>query len=243
MAELDQRNLDACNFLPLNQTANLALNNHLSLVHLNVRSLVAHLDEMEITIADLGAPTIVGLSEIWLKHENETQYGIPGYSMVTNSHIERTGGGIALLISDTIPYKLVRELQLSQLEVAESIFVETEINHTRNIIGEIYHPLTSLWPEFIQYLKRVVENLSESGCKAYLMGDFNVNSLKYPSNPHSLDLVCECAPYAFLPMVSKPARVTSNMISCIDNIFTNDLANLTRSHTFIIDSSILDHHL
>lgn len=83
----------------------MALNNHFSLVHLNVRSVVAHLDEMEITMADPGAPAVVGLSETWLKHDNESLYCIPGYSVVSNSHTDRTGRGVALLISDIVPYK------------------------------------------------------------------------------------------------------------------------------------------
>lgn len=89
----------------------------------------------------------------------------------------------------------------------------------------------------------ILKIISRTGLDAYLMGDFNVDLLKYPNNPCSSDSMCICASFAFLPMVSKPTRFTSGTISCIDNIFTNDLTSLAQSRTLVVDCSISDHYL
>lgn len=155
LAELDQRNLSLCTFGQLDQIRDVILGTYFSLVHLNVGSLVAHLDELELVLADLGTPVVIGLSETWLRPNNESLYCIPGYSIVPNSHSNRASSGVALLISNKVSYKLVPDLQLSCPEVAEAIFIEVEINQTKTIVGEIYRPPSGMWPDFLRYLTHI----------------------------------------------------------------------------------------
>ena len=65
-----------------------------SFLHMNIRSLPRHFDQMQIYLQSLHADfSIVGLSETWLKNSNMpfNIYTIPGYNLVTNSRAERVG--------------------------------------------------------------------------------------------------------------------------------------------------------
>lgn len=97
-ATLDQRNLEHCNCMTIDQIDNVSLTNHFSIVHLNVRSLVAHVDdvdELEITSATLGSPPVIGLCEMWLWPENELLYCLSGiFSNIELSNREIRRGSI-----------------------------------------------------------------------------------------------------------------------------------------------------
>lgn len=149
------------------------MKNSISMIHINVRSLVAHIEEFEITMDTLIAPPLIGLSKTWLKPENDSLYNIPGYSIITNSRIGCSKGGVALMISDKIKFRSRPELRSYMSDDVESVFAEIEVHCMNFILGEIYRPLC--WTNSINYLSLVIKGIANSGKKAYLLRDFNVD--------------------------------------------------------------------
>ena len=69
------------------------------------------------------------------------------------------------------------------------------------------------------FLQNTLEKLSYGNKDIILMGDFNIDNLKYDKNNDSaafLDMMYENVP---LPYISSPTRVTSRSQTLIDNIF------------------------
>ena len=55
----------------------------------------------------------------------------------------------------------------------------------------------------------------------FIMGDFNVNLLHYESNTFSQEFTDTLLTESFLPLITKPTRITEQSSTLIDNIFTN----------------------
>lgn len=127
-----------CKFIPPDCVLGVDRVSWSGIMHLNVHSLLVHLDELEILVSNLNAPLIIGLSEPWLKPENENLCGIPGYTTVSNARTEKAGGGVALLILDEFRFIWKPELDSNQTADVEYIFIEIQIRQTTLIIGVIY---------------------------------------------------------------------------------------------------------
>ena len=75
----------------------------------------------------------------------------------------------------------------------------------------------------------------------FLMGDYNIdllNSEKYDLTNEFVDvLYCN----EFLPLISRPTRITSKSATLIDNIFINNHEDLNCSLNGILMADISDH--
>lgn len=52
-------------------------------MHMNIRSIAAHFEELEITIDLLRNPHVIGIAETWLNFDNEALYIPDGYQVFT----------------------------------------------------------------------------------------------------------------------------------------------------------------
>ena len=70
----------------------------------NARSMKANRDELKKFIDTRNAPIdVLCIQETWLKAKN--RFNLPGFSMVRKDRIDREGGGVAILIRNTMPYR------------------------------------------------------------------------------------------------------------------------------------------
>ena len=109
----------------------------------------------------------------------------------------------------------------------ESIFIEIINTNNKNVlVGCVYgHP--SMDPnEFNEHYSILNEKpLLEKNKEIILMGDFNINLLRYNEGHNStdfLDQICSCS---LIPRITSPTRVTPRSKTLIDNIFSTDTAN------------------
>ena len=79
------------------------------------------------------------------------------------------------------------------------------------------------WSGFFKLLCRFVSKL------VYLMGDYNINLPNSSTHEHTGEFVDILYSNEFLPLISRPTRITSNSATLIDNIMTNCLDNLNSS--------------
>ena len=97
-------------------------------------------------------------------------------------------------------------------------------------------------PYFIDgYFKKTLEKISKQSNKiCALMGDFNVDLIKYASDTNVGDFYDLLCSHSFRPLILQAMRGTSKTATLIDNIFINDIS----CHSFggNLTSAISDHY-
>ena len=73
------------------------------------------------------------------------------------------------------------------------------------------------------------------------MGDFNIDLLKTENSDYSSRFCEQLFTSSFFPLITRPSRITQHTATLIDNIFTNDLAQLDSGINGIIFFDISDH--
>ena len=90
------------------------------------------------------------------------------------------------------------------------------------------------YSEYIEQLLHFTNNKS-----VYIVGDTNIDILKYASHVPTKDFLDMLYSYGVFPQINKPTRVTSFSSTIIDNIFTNVLSLNAKSG--ILCNDISDH--
>ena len=97
-------------------------------------------------------------------------------------------------------------------------------NKKKSIRGVVYRQHDKA-DDFLNYLSSSIELYSSRNRNIYLMGDFNIDLLKFESCSYSKELLELTQSFSLLPAVDKPTRVYGNSATLIDNIFSNNLEN------------------
>ena len=71
--------------------------------------------------------------------------------------------------------------------------------------------------------------LCEKNKDIVLMGDFNVDLLKYENNTYTADFLDKIYSTSLIPQITSPTRITPRSKTLIDNIFTTDANEETLS--------------
>ena len=74
------------------------------------------------------------------------------------------------------------------------------------------------------YLNKLLDKVSKENKTIFLLGDFNVDLLKYESHPPTNEFLDSLSSNMFLPYILLPTRVTSHSKTLIDNIFSNHVS-------------------
>ena len=79
--------------------------NMFSLCHMNIRSMKKNLYKLDAYLDTLDYTfTVIGLSETWLQDSNCDVYGIQGYSCIENHRQNKSGGGVGILLKNSISF-------------------------------------------------------------------------------------------------------------------------------------------
>jgi len=92
--------------------------------------------------------------------------------------------------------------------------------------------------QFFKKFSNFCDSLSASNSKLYLMGDLNLDVLKYSSCPNVTSYVDLLFSYGLLQIITKPTR-TSYSATLIDHIITNNSDTLLES--YIITTFLSNH--
>ena len=186
--------------------------------------------------------SIISLCETWLRDSDDLNIiQIPNYNLIHKDRSIRRGGGVALYLSTNIAYRSRDELSLL-LTSAESLFIEIELDCGRNIIcGSIYRPPDENQTLFDEELSHIMQIISREKKKAYLVGDYNINLLKYSESRCIQDHVDSIYANSFQPVITKPTRITDKTVSLIDNIYCNIESLMPSIKSGILPIDISDH--
>ena len=109
-------------------------------------------------------------------------------------------------------------------------------NHKKNICGIVYQQHNNA-DQFLDYLSDSLEYFSNHNSNIYLMGDFNIDLLKYENCKYSQTLLQCMQSFSMLPTTDKPSRVYGSSATLIDNIFTNNLTYNISSCNIVTDTT------
>ena len=83
------------------------------------------------------------------------------------------------------------------------------------------HPSRDLTDFNCNYLRKILENVSEEQKSIFLLRDLNVNLLNYNEHNQSDEFLDSLVSNSFIPLILQPTRTTSHSNTLIDNIFSN----------------------
>ena len=188
--------------------------------------------------------TVIGLSETWLNDNDSDLYGLCGYKVIGHHRVNRAGGGVAVCVQDHVCFKERPDLTYFS-EDCESVFIEVEKGHQQQnsnvIIGVIYRPPNHDISSFNDKMNSIVNVVRRENKTCYLLGDYNIDILNYASHVHTAQFVDMMSSNGFLPLITRPSRVTATSATLIDNIFTNDIGDINHSVQGLFITDISDH--
>ena len=181
---------------------------------------------------------IIAISETRILKNTKTvkKINIPNFSYEFTP-TKLIAGGTIIYIADRLAYQRRNDLTIYAKNYLESTFIEINNPSETNIIaGCIYRHLN----EFnYYYLNPLLENLAKEKKTVFLLGDFNVDLLKYEHHKTTNEFLDSLPSNMVLPYIIQPTRITSHSKSIIDNIFSNYISQEIISGN--LTSTISDH--
>ena len=171
---------------------------------------------------------IIAISESRINKNNVSAHNIAlqNYSF-DHCPTESTAGGTALFINNNLSFSPRHDLTIYKPFQLESNFIEiVNPKRTNIIIGCIYrHPNMDLSDFIENYLSILLDKISKENKTVYLLGDFNVDLLKYDQHNLTNDFLDTLATNFFLPNIFLPTRIGNTSKTLIDSIFSNSFSN------------------
>ena len=97
------------------------------------------------------------------------------------------------------------------------------------MIGCIYRHPSNDRQHFLETLREQLDNLNNEGKEVFILGDINVDFLKYDDNQTSeySDMLLD---QGFMPLIAKATRLTDHTSTLIDHIYANVLHSCKSGH-------------
>ncbi len=227
--------------------------NNLTFLSLNIQSINSKFSEFQELINNLlihkCSTEIIFLQEIW-QIQNVHSLSLSSYSTFNfKSRVNNVqGGGVGIYFKDNLRYNILPELSVFIDRVVETIFAEVWAqNGKKSIVASIYRPnsnhptLTSAeqFQQFLELFSNIMNNFADQKNPVYLLGDFNLDALKYNVSNQVTDYIDLLFSFGFIQLILHPTRCTPTSASLIDHILTNSTNSIFDS--VILTSKISDH--
>ena len=182
---------------------------------------------------------VIGITESCIKSVG-IDFPILNYKAF-HTPTEADAGGTSLYILKDLKPSRRKDLE-SQLYVPktlESTFGEITSGSNCFIIGTVYkHPFMKI-NDFLSFLGPVIDKINCEGKSLILLGDFNIDLLKFNADPSVFKFLDTLGSYSLKPYINKPTRITENSKSLIDNIFISSIPCSASSGNFL--TGLSDH--
>ena len=215
-------------------------NKGLSMLHFNIRSLkknLTFLNDILMSVKEL--PNIIAISETKLSDNNPFNTSIPGYSFLSVNS-KTSAGGVGFYVSENVNFKRRNDLDLGLREGLENCWIEIERKKQKNIvIGCIYRHPSQNRECFHEAMKSKLETLNNEGCEVYITGDINIDFFQYNTNNQTSEYLDMLLSLGYLPIITRPTRITDHSATLIDHIYTNVPQKLVKSGICLV--GITDH--
>ena len=98
-----------------------------------------------------------------------------------------------------------------------------------------------IYSYFNDKMSNIVNVVRRENKTCYLLGDYDINILNYENNAQTPQFVDMISSNGFLPLITRPSRVTATSATSIDNIFTNNIGDMNNSVEGLFITDISDH--
>ena len=180
---------------------------------------------------------MIGLTEIKLKADQNPIFNtnLPGYNQPSLSN----AGGVGFFVRDNLK-SLIRPDFTVLKDDFEALWVEIQNEKGQNMIcGVIYrHPNGNL-DTFMDYLNSIIDKVHRENKYCCILGDFNLDLLKFESHPDTNNFLDTLGSFFFQPHILQSTRITDHSSTLIDNIFFNSMEHFTISGNLVYN--LTDH--
>ena len=224
----NSENIINCKFYDIDEIQTLnKLNNKrtLSLFHINSCSLSKNIQDLEYLLNSTSINfEVIAISETRIV---KGKTPVNSLNLMNYSHqfwpTESSAGGTLLYIRNHLSHKPRNDLSIHKPTELESSFIEISDPKRSNIItGCIYrHPNMDLDEFNDKYLNTLLDKIFKENKSIFLLGDFNVNLLKYDKHAPTNEFLDSLSSHMFLPHIVQPTRISTTSKTLIDNIFSN----------------------
>ena len=195
----------------------------LSLIHINSCSLSKNIEDLEFLLNSASINfDVIAISETRII---KGKTPVNSLNLMNYRHefcrTELSAGGTLLYIRYHLSYKPRNNLSIYKPTELESSFIEISNPKRSNIIvGCIYsHPNMDLDESNDNYLNTLLDKISKENKSVFLLGDFNVDLLKYDKHAPTNKFWDSLSSNMFLAHITQPNRISTTSKTLIDNIF------------------------
>lgn len=216
----------------------------LKVIHLNVRSLTKHFDEICANFLD-GKTAVLVLSETWL-HKNVASSLIQcdGYYLLRYDRQTlntaggvKQGGGLCMYVRDDFQVKLDMSMNISSDELELFMCTISKENQKKIDLIATYRPPSGRLQDALDRLTETFDKIDMcSPNERIILGDLNIDFSK--SNAPVRKVTQVMKRLNLTQLIKEFTRVTRSSATTIDVIFSN-VGHL--SHAGVINSNISDH--
>ena len=165
--------------------------------------------------------TVVGVTETKLQNDREIllNINITGYSFLSQPSYTNAGG-VGFYIKNNLGYIHRSDLSAQVQNDYESLSIEIQNDTGHNTICGVFyrHPHGNL-DNFLNHLNMIVDKIHRENKYCALLGDFNLDLLKFESHPSTENFLNTLGSFYFQPQILQPTRITDHSATLIDNIF------------------------
>ena len=141
-----------------------------------------------------------------------------------------------IFIDELLDYRI---LEKTSNKVFQVLWTEFSFVNKKNVICGIFYRRHNSPEIFQSYFEETIERLASSGKHIVIMGDFNIELLKWAcaSSSYSHEFLSSLQSCFLFPSIDKPTRVRSTSATLIDNIFINNPDQVVACGNIISDIS------
>ena len=217
--------------------------NDLCIIQLNVRGIGSKQSSLQHLIDNCisnRTPDVVVLSETWLTPFSPT-IKVPGYEFCHKDRTSRRGGGVGLLISDRIRYKIIQHHQPIGTTFEHLTAGICLRSNQKVLVSSIYRPPNTPEGEFIDEYSKFVCILKKTEKKGIIIGlDHNLDLLKAFKHGPTERFLNTNLSLNLIPTITRLTRITKSTATLIDNIFISQHWMSNYSSGVLVDN-ISDH--
>ena len=214
----------------------------LTVVQLNIRGIQSKICEFKLLLNQIlktDQPDIILLCETWLQPSHPNPH-IPGYQMVRKDRTSKKGGGVCILISNQLGYK-IRDDLIFDCETFELVVIELKCKSDSIICCSGYRPPNTTPALFVKNFSQQVEMLQQVNKKIIIGIDHNMDLLKTDRHHSTQDLLNSLLDLKLSPTILRPTRICHTAATLIDNIFISEELDKGRNCSYIMVENISDH--
>jgi len=214
-------------------------NSNFSCLHVNIRSLNANIDKLQLLTAGLmHSFSVICVTETWTNEINKSFFNLPGYNCITKSRCSKIGGGVAIYVRDDLPFTVRNDLCLVNCDDVDLAFIQVKVGKCNFNVGVIYRPPDQNLPVFNNAYSSLLDKIaSEKNVNCVIAGDFNINLLNYDTHTDTENFLNDTFSHYIYPTINHPTRFSHANSTLIDNIFINNITDEYLNGILISDVS------